>query len=81
MSDSEILIKVENVSKKFCRRLKRSLWYGMKDVGSEILGRSKSHKALRKDEFWAVKDVSFCFGCVSFLNNEEDVKNEKTDHC
>jgi len=35
---SESLIKVENVSKKFCRDLKRSLWYGMKDLGSELLG-------------------------------------------
>ena len=59
MSDSEILIKVENVSKKFCRRLKRSLWYGMKDIGSELIGRSNSHKDLRKDEFWFVKNVTF----------------------
>ena len=34
----ESLVKVENVSKKFCRDLKRSLWYGMKDLGSELLG-------------------------------------------
>ena len=56
---SDTLIKVENVSKKFCRRLKRSLWYGMKDLGSELIGRSNSHKDLRKDEFWANKDISF----------------------
>ncbi len=59
MSNSEVLIKVENVSNKFCRRLKRSLWYGMKDLTSELLGRSNSHKNLRKEEFWAVDDVSF----------------------
>jgi lipopolysaccharide transport system ATP-binding protein len=57
MSDS--LITVEDVSKKFCRSLKRSLWYGVSDLGSELLGRSNKHRALRKDEFWAVKDVSF----------------------
>ena len=28
----EILVKVENVSKKFCRDLKKSLWYGVKHV-------------------------------------------------
>jgi lipopolysaccharide transport system ATP-binding protein len=58
---SETLIKVENVSKKFCRSLKKSLWYGMQDLGSEMLG--KRHHGgkgeLRPDEFWAVKDVSF----------------------
>jgi lipopolysaccharide transport system ATP-binding protein len=56
---SDTLIKVENVSKKFCRRLKRSLWYGMKDLGAELIGRSNSHKDLRKDEFWSVDDISF----------------------
>jgi hypothetical protein len=29
MSD-DVLVKVEGVSKKFCRSLKRSLWYGVK---------------------------------------------------
>ena len=36
---SDTLVTVENVSKKFCRRLKRSLWYGMKDMGAELTGR------------------------------------------
>jgi hypothetical protein len=36
MSDSEILVRVENVSKKFCKSLKRSLWYGVKDIASEL---------------------------------------------
>ena len=55
----DTLIKVENLSKKFCRKLKRSLWYGMKDMGAELIGRNNSHKDLRKDEFWAIKEVSF----------------------
>jgi len=68
---NETLIKVENVSKKFCRDLKSSLWYGMKDLGNELLGRSHNGDGqLRKDEFWAVKDVSFelkrgeCLGLI-----------------
>ncbi len=67
----ETLVRVENVSKKFCRDLKRSLWYGMKDLGNEILGRPHGGDGeLRKDEFWAVKDVSFelkrgeCLGLI-----------------
>ncbi len=56
----ETLIKVENLSKKFCLDLKTSLWYGMKDMGSEMLGKkSINHDNLRDKEFWAVKDVSF----------------------
>ncbi len=68
---SETLIKVEGVSKKFCRSLKKSLWYGMQDLGSEMLGKRHGGKdELRPDEFWAVKDVSFelkrgeCLGLI-----------------
>ena len=68
---SEILVKVENVSKKFCRSLKRSLWYGMQDLGKEILGkRHGDNGKLRPNELWAVKDVSFelrrgeCLGLI-----------------
>ena len=35
---SDVLIKVDNVSKRFCRSLKRSLWTGLQDLGSEALG-------------------------------------------
>src|SRR5690606_36813954 len=67
----ETLIKVENVSKKFCRDLKRSLWYGVQDITNELLGRRNGNvETLRKYEFWAVKDVSFelkrgeCLGLI-----------------
>lgn len=67
--NNDILIQVEAVSKKFCRSLKRSLWYGVQDVGYELMGRTKKPE-LRKDEFWAVSDVSFelrrgeCLGLI-----------------
>lgn len=67
--NNEVLVKVENVSKKFCKDLKTSLWYGVKDLGVEFLGR-QSKKDLRKKEFWSVKDVSFelkrgeCLGLI-----------------
>lgn len=77
---SDVLIRVDNVSKRFCRSLKRSLWYGLQDLGSEIGGRphggrsglpqSSSDVQLRGEEFWAVKDVSFelrrgeCLGLI-----------------
>ncbi len=69
MSD-EVLIKVDNVSKKFCRTLKRSLWYGIQDVTSEILCRQGGQDELRPGEFWATNDVSFelrrgeCLGLI-----------------
>jgi lipopolysaccharide transport system ATP-binding protein len=35
MSD-EILIDAENLGKKFCRSLKRSLWYGIQDIAKDL---------------------------------------------
>jgi len=68
---SDVLVKVDNVSKKFCRGLKRSLWYGMQDLGSELIGRDHGNNGrLRQDEFWAINNVSFeltrgkCLGLI-----------------
>ena len=68
---TDTLIKADNVSKKFCRSLKRSLWYGLNDMGSELLGRDPAGKTtLRKNEFWAVKNINFevkrgdCIGLI-----------------
>jgi ABC-type polysaccharide/polyol phosphate transport system ATPase subunit len=54
------LISVRNVSKKYCKSLRNSLWYGVKDIASELLvHRSEKISSLRADEFWALRDVSF----------------------
>jgi len=55
----ETLVQVNNLSKKFCRRLRRSLWYGIKDIGSELIASKRENVKLRKEEFWALKDVNF----------------------
>lgn len=56
--DDNIVVSVERVSKKFCRGLKRSLFYGAQDIASEMVGTRKGSEKLRKGEFWALKDVS-----------------------
>ena len=57
MSD-KVLIQVENVSKKFCRDLKGSLWYGVQDIAGELLGRNGTQgEELRPKEFWALRDI------------------------
>ena len=54
-SDDEFLVRVEGVSKKFCRSLKKSLWYGVCDIASELnpFGRTavfaNPHKTLTTD--------------------------------
>ena len=57
--ENDFSIKVENVSKKYCKSLKRSMLYGIKDIARNSLGLSSNSHILRKDEFWAVKDISF----------------------
>ncbi len=46
--NNEVLVKVDGVSKKFCRDLKRSLWYGVKDISSEPAYRQTGCLALRR---------------------------------
>jgi lipopolysaccharide transport system ATP-binding protein len=58
MSD-EAEIQVENVSKKFCKDLKTSMRYGIEDIGRNMIGMRSHCGQLRKEEFWAVDDVSF----------------------
>lgn len=57
--DNEVVLSVQGVSKKFCRDLKRSLFYGVQDIATELIGVRRDTKFLRSQEFWALKDVSF----------------------
>lgn len=69
MKDKELLIKVDNLSKKFSKDLKTSLLYGLKDLYSNFRG-NKEERHLREKEFWALKNISFevrrgeCLGLI-----------------
>lgn len=54
------VLTVERVSKKFCRTLKHSLWYGLKDLVAEMAAQDGTRSlSLRPSEFFALDDVSF----------------------
>jgi lipopolysaccharide transport system ATP-binding protein len=57
--DSETLITVENISKKFCRDLKKSLFYGVQDICTDLTGGRRKSDTLRSGEFWALDNISF----------------------
>ncbi len=69
MQDKEILVKAEGLSKKFCKDLKTSLWYGVKDLIANLSSDDRK-RTLRDKEFWAVKDINFelrrgeCLGLI-----------------
>ena len=66
----EVLLQAEGVGKKFCRSLKRSMWYAGVDIARSVCRRPPRPDALRKDEFWALDGVSFelrrgeCLGLI-----------------
>jgi len=57
--EDNLAIKVESVSKKYFKSPKRSMLYGVKDIARNTFGLSSHSDELRKDEFWAVDEVSF----------------------
>jgi len=57
--DDALILKVDHVSKRFCRNLKRSLFYGVQDILREVAGKPQRQGVLRKDEFWALQNISF----------------------
>ena len=56
---NDIAIEVHSVSKKYCKSLKRSMYYGIVDILKNSVGLQSKSGLLRTQEFWAVENVSF----------------------
>ena len=57
--DMDVVLRVEGMGKKFCRTLKRSLFYGTIDIALSRIGVDYRTDYLRPAEFWALNDISF----------------------
>lgn len=55
----ETAVSVRNVSKKFCKKLRRSMSYGISDLAKNLVGLLPDSARLRRDEFWALQNVTF----------------------
>lgn len=58
MSDKSIILEINNVSKKFCKNLRRKRRYAFRDIIFSTFGLKSDQTRLRKDEFYAVRNVS-----------------------
>ncbi len=58
-SENHVVLSLENVSKRFCRDLKSSLYYGVQDISRELVGKSQRAEGLRSHEFWALQNINF----------------------
>lgn len=54
-----MVLAVEGLAKKYCRSLRRSLFYATVDIATELGGLRRRSESLRRGEFWALSDVSF----------------------
>ena len=56
--DEPLVLRADRISKKFCRRMRQSMYYGMCDILRGMMGWSSHSDSLRAHEFWALEDVS-----------------------
>ena len=56
--ESDLLLNVENVSKKFCKDLRWSMFHGISDLTKIALARPMDRNGLRQEEFWALQNVN-----------------------
>lgn len=69
-TESEILVRSVGASKKFCRSLKKSLWYGVCDIAGEILPFGK-RESQRTDSGLLIADSAMALDSVEGLRPSE----------
>lgn len=52
-------MSARGVAKRYCRDMRRSLAYGLRDIWRDVLPGPRARPALRKSEFWVLDDIDF----------------------
>lgn len=56
--ENKPVVEVRNVSKKFANDMKWNMIHGMRDIATISMGMKLNRDRLRKNEFWALRNVS-----------------------
>ena len=68
--NDDLILEADDVSVKYCKDLKKSLWFGATDIARELSGRAPPPLALRESEMWALRHANIrlrrgeCLGVV-----------------
>jgi len=54
----DVVLRVSGVSKKFCRNLRRSMWYGIQDLAGNLLGVRGAGCGIR-DAGYGMRDAGY----------------------
>lgn len=57
MKDDNV-VNIENLHKKYCCDLKRSMMYGLSDIARDLVNIPCASNNLRMQEFWALRNIS-----------------------
>ena len=60
--DKDLVVSIDNVFKKFCRNLKRSLFYGIQDIAAELTGSQSKVKPCDRKNFGHYIMLVFSYG-------------------
>ncbi len=66
----EVAVRVQALSKRYCRSMSRAMVYALHDIGLELVGGHRRSERLRREEFWALDGVELeaRFGeCLALL--------------
>ena len=72
----DVVLRVSGVSKKFCRNLRRSMWYGIQDLSKNLMGKTADYRPQTADFLGQTADrrpqtVDFLGGSASGSEDAE----------